>query len=332
MLKTPLMSLVFDFSESTRAKANGKTPFNKEIRVEKDVVYKSVDGVDLHMDIYYPSAPIGGKAPLVIEIPGGGWMIHNRRRRDGYARLFAVMGAVVAVIDHRLCPAVFFPQNLIDCIDVLNFFYDNQEKYNIDINNVTVSGDSSGGHLAACIGCAATDEDYCKKLEICAPKIKPAAFIMISGAFSFEVMYRIPFTHLLIVRYICGCKSRKAYRQWKYYKECNPYNYINKDFPPTYNNGGNIDFLCFGEAKRMSEYLDEAGVANAYNVGRRVFSNFHCDILRLPYKNARADMLKLCRWYSELERSLGVDISNGYKRVETFLLNYRDAIKGRIEC
>lgn len=65
---------------------NGRTPFNDEIKIEKDIVYKTIDGKQLLMDIYYPSHPIEGKSPCVMDIPGGGWMIHNRLRRDGYAR------------------------------------------------------------------------------------------------------------------------------------------------------------------------------------------------------------------------------------------------------
>ena len=66
-----------------------------------------------------------------MDIPGGGWVIHNRHRRDGYARLYAALGAVVAVIDHRLCPRVLFPEDLKDCIDAYNFLADNAERFGI---------------------------------------------------------------------------------------------------------------------------------------------------------------------------------------------------------
>lgn len=332
MMRRPFMAGVFDVVEEQRAVPNGRTPFNDEIKVEKDVVYKTVDGKNLCMDIYFPSRPVGEKSPVVLDIPGGGWMIHNRRRRDGYARCFAAMGAVVAVIDHRLCPEVFFPKDLEDCVDAYNFLCDHEDEYKIDKNNITLTGDSSGGHLAACMGCLSSSEEYRQKLALPKLKTKVANIITISGAFSFEVMYRIPFTHLFIVRYFSGTKSRKAFRQWEFYKESDPYNYLNPDFPETYNNGGATDPLCFGEAKRMAKALDKAGVKNEYRVGKNLFNSAHCYVLRFPFAPARKDALALYAWYGQKQAEKGVNMADNFKRVETFMNNYKKALKGKIKC
>lgn len=332
MMRRPFMADVFDVVEESRAVPNGRTPFNDEIRIEKDVVYKRVDGKQLCMDVYFPSRPLPGRAPVVMDIPGGGWMIHNRRRRDGYARCFAAMGAVVAVIDHRLCPEVFFPKDLEDCVDAYNFICANADKYNVDVNNVTITGDSSGGHLAACMGCLSSCEEYGKKLGVKPLASKVANLIFVSGAFSFEVMYRIPFTHLFMVRYFSGKKSRKEFRKWDLYKECDPYNYLNPDFPESYNNGGATDPLCFGEAKRMAKALDKAGVKNEYRVGKNLFNSAHCYVLRFPFAPARRDALALYSWYNQKQLERGVDTSAGFARVEKFFKNYKKALEGKIEC
>lgn len=326
------MSKVFDVVEESRAVPNGKTPFNKEIQIVKDVVYKEVDGQKLVMDIYLPSCKVAEKSPVLYYIPGGGWMIHNRLRRDGYARLFATMGVTVCLIDHRLSPAVFFPENLKDVIDGMNFLAQIADVYNLDLNNVTVSGDSSGGHLSACVGCAASVPEYGKKLGLPEMKVKPVRCLFISGAFSFETMYRIPLTHTLMVRYFSGVESRKAFRAWKFYKEADPYNYITKDFPESYNSGGGLDLLCLGEAKRMAGKLTAAGVKNEYNVGPNILNNGHCYILRIPFAPARRDMVKLLDWYRRTELDLGVDMSAGFNRDKTFLENYKAALKGKVKC
>lgn len=332
MMRRPFMAGVFDVVEEQRAVPNGRTPFNDEIKVEKDVVYKTVDGKNLCMDIYFPSRPVGEKSPVVLDIPGGGWMIHNRRRRDGYARCFAAMGAVVAVIDHRLCPEVFFPKDLEDCVDAYNFLCDHEDEYKIDKNNITLTGDSSGGHLAACMGCLSSSEEYRQKLALPKLKTKVANIITVSGAFSFEVMYRIPFTHLFIVRYFSGTKSRKAFRQWEFYKESDPYNYLNPDFPETYNNGSATDPLCFGEAKRMAKALDKAGVKNEYRVGKNLFNSAHCYVLRFPFAPARKDALALYAWYGQKQAEKCVNMADNFKRVEIFMNNYKKALKGKIKC
>ena len=326
MLKYPLMSDIFDFAEEDRALPNSMTPWSDEIRIVKDVVYKTIDGEDLVLDLYFPKNQMHN-APVVMDIPGGGWMIHNRPRRDGYARLYAKLGAVVAVIDHRLCPAVFFPDNLHDCIDAYNFLVDHAEEYDINPNDITVTGDSSGGHLSACVGCAATSKEYVEKLGLPELKTKPANLIFISGAFSFEVMYRIPMTHTLIVRYFSGKKSRKEYRNWEFYKESIPYNYLNKDYPESYNNGGATDILCFGEAKRFAKELTKAGVKNEFKVGKDPINSSHCYVLRLPFPAARQDMLRIMKWYVDRRADRGVDLTVGYKAVEEFLTNYGKKVK-----
>ena len=328
----PLMAYIFDFAEEDRALPNSRTPFDAEIRVERDVPYKTIDGETLVMDVYYPPRPVVEKSPCVMDIPGGGWMIRNRHRRDGYARLYAALGAVVAVIDHRLCPKTYFPENLKDCVDAYNFLVDNADRFGIDENNITVTGDSSGGHLSASIGCACSSEEYREKLGLDALKTRPAYLIGVSGAFSMEIMYRIPLTNTLMVRYITGKNSRKGSRNSEFYKELNVYNYINGDFPEMYNNGGATDPLCMGEAKRMAKYLDKAGVKNEYQVGKVWYNSAHCYVLRLPFKPARRDMLKLMSWYVKKQAEKGVDLSAGQKRVETFLTNYKKALKGKIEC
>ena len=88
MLKIPVMSKIFDVVEESRAKPNGRSPFVEEIKIIKDVVYKTVDGKDLVMDVYLP-ANGAKKAPVVLEIPGGGWMTYDREIAPGVKALFA---------------------------------------------------------------------------------------------------------------------------------------------------------------------------------------------------------------------------------------------------
>lgn len=65
MMRRPFMADVFDVVEESRAVPNGRTPFNDEIRIEKDVVYKRVDGKQLCMDVYFPSRPLPAERPLL---------------------------------------------------------------------------------------------------------------------------------------------------------------------------------------------------------------------------------------------------------------------------
>ena len=73
MPKYPMMADIFDVAEEDRAEPNSRTPFSAEIKVVKNVVYKTVNGEELVMDLYFPKDQMH-KAPVVMDIPGGGWM------------------------------------------------------------------------------------------------------------------------------------------------------------------------------------------------------------------------------------------------------------------
>lgn len=329
MFYRPLMADIFDRVEQARALPNSRTPFD-DVKVAEDVPYKTADGMTLCMDVYMPSRPVAGAA--VLDIPGGGWMIHNRKRRSGYARCFAALGATVFVIDHRLCPAeCFFPYNLADCIDAYNFIVEKSAEYGVDPNNITVTGDSSGGHLAACLAIAAVNDKFVEDMPVAKPATKPVATIFVSGFFSFKVMYRIPFTHTLIARYVSDTPSRAAFKKWKYADKIEPYEYLTGELPPAYNSGGGFDMLCAGEAKRMSEKLAELGVQSEYYVGKNILNGGHCYLLRFPKKPARRDALRLYRWYAGRLAVTGGDgeaLEQNLGRVETFFTHYKEALKG----
>ena len=43
-------------------------------------------------------------------------------------------------------------------------------------------------------------------------------------------------------------------------------------------------------------------------------------------------MLKIMTWYRDEMLSLGIDLTEGHRRVKTFLDNYKKALKGKVKC
>ncbi|MGN0768205.1 MAG: alpha/beta hydrolase [Christensenellales bacterium] len=318
--RMPFMGKMFDIVEKSRADINAKTPFIKDTDVTKNVVYKEIDGKKLVMDIYVPKNAEETNAPAVMIIPGGGWMVNNRERRGGYASLYASLGAKVFVVEYRLTPGITFPENLKDLVDATDFIYENREKYGIDVDKFVVTGDSAGGHLAACLACAATTPGYAEKLGTRIPKIKPAGCIFISASFSFKTMCRIPVSYTFIVKNFCGLSTKTAFRKWKYYNESYPWNCITENFPKSYNSGGKSDPFCTGDAKRMADKLTEKGVENEYYIGKGIHAD-HCYVLRNPYLFARKDMLKIMTWYKKLLESLSYDFGDKFDALKNYLEN-----------
>ncbi|KAK0716599.1 BcPKS16, polyketide synthase [Apiosordaria backusii] len=127
------------------------------------MVYKEVDGVKIHADIYFPvpGPRQNDPMPIALMIHGGGHMTLSRKAiRPAQTRHLLVNGFLPVSIDYRLCPEV----NLIDgpMADVLSAYQWCKTKLpqisesrgfdNVDASKVVVIGWSSGGHLAMSLG------------------------------------------------------------------------------------------------------------------------------------------------------------------------------------
>lgn len=89
--------------------------------------------------------------PLVVDVPGSGW-----GGAEGYAHVpkmveLAKQGFVVASIAYRGTRKdnVRFPAAVQDTKEAIRFLRANAADFNVDINHVTLLGDSSGGHTVA---------------------------------------------------------------------------------------------------------------------------------------------------------------------------------------
>jgi len=118
------------------------------------------DGTDIPVRVYTPADAVGGNAPLLIWIHGGGWVIGDLDTADATARALANRsGAVTVSVDYRLAPEHRAPAALEDCLAVLTWCVENGELLGADVSRVAVGGDSAGGNLAACL-CQKVRDDF----------------------------------------------------------------------------------------------------------------------------------------------------------------------------
>ncbi|POS72644.1 polyketide synthase [Diaporthe helianthi] len=75
------------------------------------IVYKEVDGVQVHADVYVPKQAPSSPMPIASMIHGGGHVTLSRRAvRPAQTRYLLELGILPVSIDYRLCPEV----NLVD--------------------------------------------------------------------------------------------------------------------------------------------------------------------------------------------------------------------------
>ncbi len=162
----------FDGAAGSARRAPASRPSTRQsdrpIRLARDVVYRTIDGDILRMDIARPAVSAGGSHapyPLVVCIHGGGWQMGWKGTHARTIGLLAHNGYVGAAIDYRLAPQHRFPAQIDDVRVAIAFLRSHAREYDIDPDNIAVLGDSAGGHLALLAGLSA-DTDQGEHLPI----------------------------------------------------------------------------------------------------------------------------------------------------------------------
>jgi acetyl esterase/lipase len=94
--------------------------------------------------------PRDGRAPVLVQIPGGAWVL-GRRRGQAYPLrgYLAASGWVCVSIDYRVSPAHTWPDHIVDVKRALAWVKQNIADVGGNPNFVVLTGGSAGGHLAA---------------------------------------------------------------------------------------------------------------------------------------------------------------------------------------
>ncbi len=118
--------------------------------VESDLVYGTVDGVDLTLDLYRPSS--AGPHPAIVFVHGGGWTAGDKSMWEDEALRFADQGYVGISINYRLAPTYPFPAAVLDCKAAVRWLRTHAQELDVDPDQIGAMGSSAGGHLVAMLG------------------------------------------------------------------------------------------------------------------------------------------------------------------------------------
>ncbi|XP_058586224.1 arylacetamide deacetylase-like 2 isoform X1 [Neofelis nebulosa] len=121
---------------------------------DENITVMDTKFTDIPVCLYLPKKKSESQRRAVIFIHGGAFVMGSCRQMayDFLNRWTAnKLGAVVVGIDYRLAPQYQFPVPLEDVISVVRFFLQDNilAKYGVDPSRICISGDSSGGTLAA---------------------------------------------------------------------------------------------------------------------------------------------------------------------------------------
>lgn len=119
------------------------------------------DGIEVPVILYRPQE-VKEKTPIHFHIHGGGFSFGHAELNDYELSLYRdELGIYTVGIDFILAPERQFPEQLYDCYDVVKYFVDHADEYNIDVKRMSVGGESSGGNSATVLArMAAEGNDF----------------------------------------------------------------------------------------------------------------------------------------------------------------------------
>lgn len=137
-----------------------------DLVVDKNIVYREVDGMRLKLDIRRKNDQLKD-APVLIQIHGGAWTKgYGSKNEQGLPLMqnLAQQGWVCVSVDYRLSPKATFPDHIIDCKHALAWVKDNIAEYGGDPNFIVLTGGSAGGHLSSLLALSVQEDAFHQNL------------------------------------------------------------------------------------------------------------------------------------------------------------------------
>lgn len=228
----------------------------------ENVVYGSVGGVELHLDIYQPrSKGAGSLSPAVILIHGGGWTSLDKSTMTGMGKFLARSGFVAFSVDYRLFDGSSknrWPAQLDDVQRAVRWIRANASRYGVDPERIGAFGHSAGAHIAALLGLEDTRDNSDPALARYSSRVQ--AVVDVSGPTDFTKVTD-PEQNAFVEK-LLGAAYAKHPEVWQ---DASPVFHVSKsqaskDAPFLILHGTRDENVPIAQAQELFNKLQEAGV------------------------------------------------------------------------
>jgi acetyl esterase/lipase len=210
------------------------------------------------LDIWrHPAMKAGDRAPVLVQIPGGAWVV-NGKRPQAYPLMgrMAELGWICVSIDYSKSPRSAWPAHIIDVKRALAWVRDNIADYGGDPDFIAVTGGSAGGHLASLAALTANDERLQPGFEDADTTVQAAApFYGVYDLTDANKMHEmmLPFLEQFVM------KARYA-DQPELFESASPISHVHRAAPPFFVLHGESDSVIPSvQAQAFCTSLREAG-------------------------------------------------------------------------
>ncbi len=226
---------------------------------EKDIAYGETANEKL--DTYYVKRTDGEKYPVFFEIHGGGFVAGDKCHRRGLSRWVANIGYFVVNVNYALGPAEKFPLGVQHLVKALNWVGENAEKYNLDLDNMCVSGDSAGGYYGAMLACVATNKALQEKFGV-STDLKFRTCMLNCGIYDINeaLSKKLPFRLTDRILFDFAGVHVKQLPEYEYHDVLAPFDFVDNTFPAAFITYAEKDIFCKGQGQKLIAKLNELGI------------------------------------------------------------------------
>lgn len=226
---------------------------------EKDIAYGETQNEKL--DICYVKRTDGKKYPVFFEIHGGGFVAGDKCHRRGLAKWVANLGYFVVNVNYALGPEEKFPLGVQHLLKALNWVGENAEKYNLDLDNMCVSGDSAGGYYSAMLACVAANKSLQQRFGI-STELKFRACVLNCGIYDINEALgkKMPFRLTDRILFDYTGVHIKQLPQYEYNDVLAPFDFVDETFPVAFVTYAEKDIFCKGQGQKLIAKLKDLGV------------------------------------------------------------------------
>ena len=236
-----------------------------QITLHRDIVFETIDGVELKLDLAIPQGP--GPFPLILCIHGGAWHVGDKSKLTPMIENLARHDYVAASINYRLAPKVSFPAPLDDTKAALLFLKQRAGQYKIDATKVGGTGESAGAHMAMLMAFEEAQSESRKnptalaatELQAIVNYYGPVDLVHWNVTPMVDFLWRNHFhegMETTMLRFL-GSPQKDS----PIVRAASPINYICKNCPPVLTFHGTLDpVVSFQQAESLHAALRKAGV------------------------------------------------------------------------
>jgi acetyl esterase/lipase len=207
---------------------------------DTDIAYGE-HGTRNHLDIWRrPDLDRGGKAPVLLQVPGGAWMVGSKRQQ-AYPLMshLAELGWVCVAINYRLSPRSTWPDQIVDVKRALAWTKEHIAEYGGDPDWVAITGGSAGGHLSALAALTANDRQFQPGFEDADTSVRAA--VPFYGLYDFTRNEAIhPLMAPTLAKYVFKLRRPDILDA---FRAASPITYVSPDAPPFFVLHGTNDSL-----------------------------------------------------------------------------------------